>query len=153
MKQGFLGTQRRSSSRARVRVSPTAADDDEPPPLVCDSDDAGDFDDAASDDGPPSLLNDGSDDSSDYGTDDSPPPLVDADGNAGEPVDTFVALLKHEPWKIFRDDEGAGSSRPHGVDPVSATPPPIQRAEKVVKARSRPRLEPNTLANSSAKGR
>jgi hypothetical protein len=48
MKQGFLGTQRRSSSRARVRVSPNAADDDEPPPLVCDSDDAdGDFDDAA----------------------------------------------------------------------------------------------------------
>lgn len=50
---------------------------------------------------------------------------VDADGNAGEPVDTFVALLKHEPWKIFRDDEGAGSSRPHGVDPVASPPPPL----------------------------
>ena len=50
---------------------------------------------------------------------------VDADGNAGEPVDTFVALLKHEPWKIFRDDDGAGSSRPHGVDPVASPPPPL----------------------------
>ena len=50
---------------------------------------------------------------------------VDADGHAGEPVDTFVALLKHEPWKIFRDDEGAGSSRPHGVDPVASPPPPL----------------------------
>ena len=50
---------------------------------------------------------------------------VDADGHAGEPVDTFVALLKHEPWKIFRDDEGEGSSRPHGVDPVASPPPPL----------------------------
>ena len=49
---------------------------------------------------------------------------VDADGGAGEPVDAFVTLLRREPWKIFRDDEGAGSSRPHGVDPVSAAPPP-----------------------------
>ena len=50
---------------------------------------------------------------------------VDADGRAGEPVDAFVTLLHREPWKIFRDDEGAGSSRPHGIDPVPSPPPPL----------------------------
>ena len=50
---------------------------------------------------------------------------VDDDGRAGEPVDAFVGLLRHEPWKIFRDDEFTGSSRPHGVDPVASPPPPL----------------------------